>query len=1057
MNTHSNRFLASASTLLMLVFIFSGVGLPVPVAEPGPQAPVCTAGPHSGHITADQTWCTADNPHLLEEDDDPLNENPGEITVDPGVTLTLEPGVIVKGNYYTGIYILGHLSAIGTENQPIILSAQEGEQWRGIGFSGGASQGELKHVVVQLGGMYHSVVTSFAEVAALNVGIGGLTIEDSAIQSAFYDTSGHVYGISVNNSQFSMTGTTVSGMGNASDDGAMFISGDGTIANLDNNTFTGNWGTTLRVGSGTVVINHNEFFGNHLAMSVSGDNLLIENNYIHNNGGGVDPRGGIIITGGHPTILGNLIKDNNSSTGTLTIGSGNPLIENNAIIDNHAEFRCNAIYISASSDPVFKHNTIAGNTGGDGSAICMFGEGTHGQFFNTIIANETVGILTSFDSGNVEMYNTLWDKVPTLFNGVGPLINNTPFYGSAAFDLDGYHLTRKSAAIGKGSAQGVTTDIDGEARPLPIGTLPDLGADEYPAGLTPIFESDFYSEPPRLEVIASGGVQIRQEFFLFWFYGSEENNPPSLPITITNTLGNGMIFDSSEISGSGNFSVSQVGSTVTFQAQQSVEKNQFGFIRMKIHYEGANAQVGDVIDNTVHVVAGSNTYDKTVSTTIPDFPPKITWPLDGQACSGQFLNMVVTGYAMPGTLIYLYEDGVQKATGGANDENGLFTITYSSDQAGINNYVQITVKSCNLSNPYDCSLPSNTITVEKQTSFWCPSRSYWEGDFLTVHSGTNSHHLRFGFRDNQGKLATEGWAFSAGTGLINSTLSLHLCVCPGGTDYPSETWVMIGGTRYDPSGGSEHIPWFSIPAASGEVEFHAMCGGSEIINHGTILVDPDGFIFDVTQGFDESNPLQQHVVPGATVTLFVDEPSLGGWVQWPAQLYDNQVNPQITGSDGYYAFYTPPGHYYVQVTGPADFQPWRSPVITVVDQLVHLNVPLTPNITLPAKTINLTVTGPDQPVVTLNPGDALAWTAEVIPNISDTARKQYTLNPVIHPLSDLNPQNDILGWDSGMLIPGQVYTRQFSQPGIYTYDDGLGNIGQVLVGISQIFLPMVQR
>ena len=579
--------------------------------------------------------------------------------------------------------------------------------------------------------------------------------------------------------------------------------------------------------------------------------------------------------------------------------------------------------------------------------------------------------------------------------------------------------------------------------------------DEFPTGQAPAFEMEFYSEEPHLEATASGGVQIQQNYYFFWYYGSEEVDPSTLPVTITNTLDNAMIYDGAEITGSGEFSVQQAGQTLTIQSEQEVEKNQYGFIRYKIHYDMANAQVGSAVDNTVHVVAGPNIIDQTITTTIPDFPPKITWPLDGQACSGQFLNMVVTGYAIPGSLIYLYEDGVQKAVGGANYADGLFTITYTSDQAGIDNYVQITVKSCNPANPYDCSLPSNTITVEKQDSFWCPSRSYWEGDYLTFHGGINSHHMRFGFRDNQGKLATQDWSFFAGTGLLNSTLSLHLCVCPGSSDYPSETWVMVGSTRYNPTSGTT-VKSFSIPGASGAIEFHANCPSNEMISHGTILVDPDGFIFDVTQGFDESDPLQQYVLPGATVTLFVDEPTLGGWVQWPAHLYADQINPQVTGSDGYYAFYTPPGHYYVQVTGPAGFQPWRSPVITVVDKLVHLNVPLTP-VTMPVQTVHLSVTGPDQPIVFLNTGDTLEWLSEVEPNISDAARQDYTQNPVIRALSSLDPQINILGWDSGMLSPGQGYLRQFTQPGIYTYDDGLGNPGQVWVGLLQIHLPMVQK
>ena len=53
---------------------------------------------------------------------------------------------------------------------------------------------------------------------------------------------------------------------------------------------------------------------------------------------------------------------------------------------------------------------------------------------------------------------------------------------------------------------------------------------------------------------------------------------------------------------------------------------------------------------------------------------------------------------------------------------------------------------------------------------------------------------------------------------------------------------------------------------------------------------------------------------------------------WPAHLYNNQVNPQVTGADGYFAFFTPPGFYYLQVDGKPGYQPWRSPVIQVVER-----------------------------------------------------------------------------------------------------------------------------
>jgi hypothetical protein len=110
----------------------------------------CTAGLHSGEITTNQTWCAADNPHLVS----------GEVTVAAGATLTIKPGAIVQavldlGYTYSGMHILGRLEAIGTEEQPILFTSSTDsgpEQWRGLGFDGSAASGVLRYVTVRYGG-----------------------------------------------------------------------------------------------------------------------------------------------------------------------------------------------------------------------------------------------------------------------------------------------------------------------------------------------------------------------------------------------------------------------------------------------------------------------------------------------------------------------------------------------------------------------------------------------------------------------------------------------------------------------------------------------------------------------------------------------------------------------------------------------------------------------------------------------------------------------------------------------------------------------------------------
>jgi len=164
------------------------------------------------------------------------------VSVAVGVTLTIEPGAIVKGDIYSGMTVLGSMQAVGTIDQPILFTSVDdtgGSQWRGLGILGSSASGHLQYVTVRYGGMYHPGVESYAEVAALNIGAEGLTIEDSQIHSATSGNSGHTYGITIDNCQFTFLRTTVSNLGGWGDDSGMKITGPNTIATLSDNIFTG--------------------------------------------------------------------------------------------------------------------------------------------------------------------------------------------------------------------------------------------------------------------------------------------------------------------------------------------------------------------------------------------------------------------------------------------------------------------------------------------------------------------------------------------------------------------------------------------------------------------------------------------------------------------------------------------------------------------------------------------------------------------------------------------------------------------------------------------------
>lgn len=102
----------------------------------------------------------------------------------------------------------------------------------------------------------------------------------------------------------------------------------------------------------------------------------------------------------------------------------------------------------------------------------------------------------------------------------------------------------------------------------------------------------------------------------------------------------------------------------------------------------------------------------------------------------------------------------------------------------------------------------------------------------------------------------------------------------------------------------------------------------------TGLIDPDGYVYDASVGTAQR-------IAGAEVTCYelVDEVN-DIWQVWNGAIW-GQENPQFTGADGYYSFFTLPGTYQVQVHAD-DYAYYVSPALVVVDEPVHHNVPLGP-------------------------------------------------------------------------------------------------------------------
>jgi predicted outer membrane repeat protein len=311
-----------------------GLCLMLLIATLLPAPPVHAQTTICGSITADITWVPAGNPYIVTCD----------AHVVTGVSLTIQPGVIVRFDPNTALRIDGTLDARGAT-----FTKNQSGNWKHILFTASSVD-----AVFDAGGAY----------------VSGSILQDSVVEGGGANVNGAVEAQSasplIDRNTIRVNSGGIYAVGRSTDQ-PVYLTRNNVSNNTKNGPGIGIYVSAGRVISNTVDSNRAASCGPYCSIGGPGGGIyaadsnlvgnLVTANWATANGGGIHATGSILLNN---TVSGNTVGgyplDTDLGGGIYSVGS---TLDDNKIIGNRADDAGGGVYAKGGT---LTNNTISGNT-----------------------------------------------------------------------------------------------------------------------------------------------------------------------------------------------------------------------------------------------------------------------------------------------------------------------------------------------------------------------------------------------------------------------------------------------------------------------------------------------------------------------------------------------------------------------------------------------------------------------------------------------------------------------------------------------------------------------